>query len=785
MTLSEAIQEAGLLAPKEVIADGRIHRFKSEPKSNNKNGWYILFNNGDFEAGNFGCWKLGINEKYLSIDKNHFTDKQKQQHQQQLADAQRQIGTETDQRQAQAKQEAQKRFNQASTTINSHPYLDNKQLRVGSFKENAFNLRRDKNWHLLVPIYFNDEMVNTQFINAQSKKWFLTGGQVKACYHIIGDINHRLYICEGWATGASIHLAISEAVVVAFSASNLLAVAKYFKHKYPSLKIIIAADNDQHSKTNTGKENAINVAQTLNCDYVLPEFKDTDLKDKACSDFNDIHCLYGLDEVKHQLTQPPPISEPLNQFDSQGKKKAQATLLIDIAQNCQLFHNSEGKAFAQLNINNHQEVWAVDSVGFKDYLNQQYYQITNRGANSNALRDALDTIRAKAKYDDKEQAVYLRIAQINDKIYIDLCNRQWQVIEVSTSGYKILNKSPVMFWRSQGMQPLPKPKPNDNVELMKKYLNIKDTDFYLIVAWVLAALQAGAGAYPILILHGEQGTAKTTTARMLRELTDPHSYPISTRPRNEDDLTIMASNNRVIALDNLSGITRNMSDTLCGFATGTNQLTRKLYTNTDLVQLKLKCPVILNGIDDIATRGDLTSRSLIINLPSINQYKNQTKLWQDFKDDLPNIFGTLLNGLVSGLKNIACTPIDNAPRMADFAKWVSACTKAYNWNDEFIKAYRDNIGSNNQNLVDGSLFATTIIDLAHHQNHWKGTASDLLKELPDKLKISTPRGIKNQIKRYKPALTTAGVDINYHRSHGKNLISISKQISQSDITLSD
>src|SRR5215208_8066384 len=111
--------------------------------------------------------------------------------------------------------------------------------------------------------------------------------------------------------------------------------------------------------------------------------------------------------------------------------------------------------------------------------------------------------------------------------------------------------------------------------------------------------------------------AKSTTVRVLRALVDPAVEPLRALPKNERDLAIAAGNAWVLAFDNLSGIRDQLSDALCRLATGGGFATRILYTDDEEIIFSAKRPIILNGIDDIATRGDLQERSLLVSLPSI------------------------------------------------------------------------------------------------------------------------------------------------------------------------
>src|SRR5262249_25003092 len=148
------------------------------------------------------------------------------------------------------------------------------------------------------------------------------------------------------------------------------------------------------------------------------------------------------------------------------------------------------------------------------------------------------------------------------------------------------------------------------------FVNVAAEDWPLLVGWLLAALR-GRGPYPVLALHGEQGTAKTTTVRVLRELVDPNEVDVRAQPRDDRDLMLAARNGHVLAFDNLSHLPDWLSDAFCRIATGGGLATRALYSDFDETLFQAKRPLAMNGIAEIALSGDLLDRSLILYLPRI------------------------------------------------------------------------------------------------------------------------------------------------------------------------
>ncbi len=104
---------------------------------------------------------------------------------------------------------------------------------------------------------------------------------------------------------------------------------------------------------------------------------------------------------------------------------------------------------------------------------------------------------------------------------------------------------------------------------------------------------------------------------MLRALVDPNAAAIRSEPRDTRDLIIAATNGWVVALDNLSHVSPSLSDDLCRLATGGGFATRELYTDGEETIFDAQRPIILNGIEEVATRGDLLSRTIVVRLRTL------------------------------------------------------------------------------------------------------------------------------------------------------------------------
>ena len=196
-------------------------------------------------------------------------------------------------------------------------------------------------------------------------------------------------------------------------------------------------------------------------------------------------------------------------------------------------------------------------------------------------------------------------------------------VEINATGWRVVDKPPVRFRRPAGMLALPAPVAGGSVEALRSFLNVRsDSDFVLVVACVLAFLR-NRGPYPVIVLSGEQGSAKSTFSAILRALVDPNLAPLRALPREDRDLFIAANNGHVLAFDNVSGLPAWLCDTLCRLATGGGFATRQLCTDRDEVLFNDSRPVILNGIENIVTRPVLADRALLLTLEAIPEERRR------------------------------------------------------------------------------------------------------------------------------------------------------------------
>lgn len=261
-----ALADAGLVMVKpDVVADGRLHRFRVEgDKAGSLNGWYVLHGD-DRPFGAFGSWKTGQSHTWHPAREKPMTDAERRELQARMAAVKAARLAEEEQVRAEARARAAKLWERAKPASNSHPYLVRKQ--VGAFGV------RDLRGQLVVPLRDADGTLHSlQFIGPDGRKTFLTGGRKRACYHAIGRPVRVLCLAEGYATGATVYQATGHATAVAFDAGNLLPVAQALRAKFPGLELVVCADNDHATPGNPGLTAAAQAAQAVHAVLAYPRF---------------------------------------------------------------------------------------------------------------------------------------------------------------------------------------------------------------------------------------------------------------------------------------------------------------------------------------------------------------------------------------------------------------------------------------------------------------------------------------------------------------------------------
>ncbi len=299
----QEIERAGLL-PGEVAGDGTLQRCGTLDKPQSRDGWYTF--HGDHPAsGAFGNWRTGTSETWTATNGAPLAQAEKDKLKCRIEADRAAREKAQAERNAEAAAKAREILKAASPCPEDHAYLQKKGIPP------LGGVRVGQDGAMLLPLMdVCGRVQGLQRIFEDGNKRFLSGMKKAGHFGVIAGDKDRLFVVEGFATGASIHLATGGTVLVALDCGNLLAVARLAREKYPKREIIIAGDDDLRTKGNPGRTEATAAARAINAMVVFPLFADID---GAGSDFNDLMVAESIEVVKAQLAQAKAIdtqSEP-------------------------------------------------------------------------------------------------------------------------------------------------------------------------------------------------------------------------------------------------------------------------------------------------------------------------------------------------------------------------------------------------------------------------------------------------------------------------------------------
>jgi hypothetical protein len=234
----------------------------------------------------------------------------------------------------------------------------------------------------------------------------------------------------------------------------------------------------------------------------------------------------------------PPSNGESAANPSANKGPVQA--LLRLTETAGFFRSTDGRFCARVSVGGRPEIYPLRSPAFRDWLIDGYFRTFGEVPSDWSVRRALAALEAIARFEGGTPSIFLRVGHGGDgdgdgsAVYLDLADPSGQAVKIGPEGWSVIANPGVNFRRPYGHLPLPTPSREGSIELLRPYVNLTESDFRLLIVWMAAALRP-VGPYPVLALYGEHGTAKSTLARVIRLLIDPHARPLVAQPRNPDN----------------------------------------------------------------------------------------------------------------------------------------------------------------------------------------------------------------------------------------------------------
>ncbi|MBU4266949.1 MAG: bifunctional DNA primase/polymerase, partial [Candidatus Altiarchaeota archaeon] len=411
----------------------------------------------------------------------------------------------------------------------------------------------------------------------------------------------------------------------------------------------------------------------------------------------------------------------------------QSEVIIQLVRDkAEFFHNQYHEPYARISVEEHFEVWSLKSRQFKRWLSKILWEAKQEAAGSEATNVALNVLESIAYFDGPQIELQNRVVLINNEIYYDLTNEEWEAIRISADGWSIVRNPDSMFRRYAHQISQTRPGKSGDITKILKYLNLRNDDDKLLTLVYIVNCLVPDIPHLIPILHGPQGSAKSTYFKVIRSLVDPSSLLIITFPKDKNELVQKLSHHYCAFFDNVTKLSDWQSDTLCRASTGEGYSKRELYSDDEDVIYSYRRCVSLNGINIAAHKPDLLDRGMLIELERIPENRRMTEkeFWEKFNKDKPDILAGILDALSKAMKIKEGLKINRLPRMADVAEWGEAIAQAMGYGEYvFLQAYMRRLGEQNKETIEGHSIGPAIMDIMTERNEWEGTPTELLDEL--------------------------------------------------------
>ena len=482
------------------------------------------------------------------------------------------------------------------------------------------------------------------------------------------------------------------------------------------------------------------------------------------------------------------IAKKEKEEDEEGEKQTNAEKVLDAAtQNIQkLFVDEYQVPHAAISINGHLEVIALRSRRFRNWIAGTVYKESGVVIDSQTIKDIIGVLSFEAEFNNEEIKLDLRVAartENNSTVWpIDLTNKDWQFIAINGDGWNIISNT-IIFRRFPNQSPQVYPSreyPDDIFDKFMDLLNIEGENNRLLLKCYIVTMFIPEVPKVILMLHGEQGSAKTTLQELIKMMVDPSIVKTFAFPKDITEFIQQLSHSYVTYYDNISILRDWVSDLLCRAVTGSGFSKRVLYTDDDDFIYSLKRCVGFNGINLGATKADLLDRGLIIQLKRLSKdkWRKIDDIWKDFEVLRPQLLGYIFDLLVKVRKwKEQGQPLNlkGLSRMADSTEYgeiVSRCMG--NKEESFLNAYYKNVDLQIEEVLESSPLAIVVRDLVTCTDFSSETPTNLLNLLDLKaetLGINTknsswPKGasqLSRKLKELVTSLREIGIEVGWSK----------------------
>jgi hypothetical protein len=319
------------------------------------------------------------------------------------------------------------------------------------------------------------------------------------------------------------------------------------------------------------------------------------------------------------------------------------------------FRSPENRCYARVSVDDRHEIYRIDSAAFRDWLIEGCVSHQLKTPSDAMLRRVVSSVEIAATQSRNGAAVYLRVGGEGDDagstFYVDLGDASGRAVEIRADGWSVVDRSGVQFRRPEGILPLPVPSANGSIELLRPYVNLTESHFRRAIVWLAAALLP-CGPHPVLVIRGDEGSARSTLARVLKLLIDPHYRPILIDHESGADLVSTWLDTWLPAYDDVSLMSPWLSRSLSELVRGRSSTIETVHSARKLTSTLGDRPLILSGVDSITDQFRQGPLCIHLQLRPIlfDDRRGEREFWSSFQADYPRILAGILDVLTEGLQ---------------------------------------------------------------------------------------------------------------------------------------
>lgn len=330
-----------------------------------------------------------------------------------------------------------------------------------------------------------------------------------------------------------------------------------------------------------------------------PEDRNRYIRDTYNKPLDEISGISNLSEILFGLVGEEKTEAIISHFKQRrkmgrsGQSQAKKLVSLLLRQNPLLFHDERKTPYIRLQSSSSQNL-RLRSTEFRVMLAGLLWKEEEKVPGSEALASALNVLHHYSLIGPMVN-LHNRLAWHEGALWLDLSDGACRAVKITKESWTI-EKPPILFRRYVQQLPIQEPTRGGDPWKLLNYLNVCEGDRLISMSYI-GTLFIPDIPHAASMLHGPQGSTKTTLFMILRELLDPSAVDVLTLPRDERELIQVLDHNYLAYFDNVGSLPDWASDALCRATTGTGFSKRQLYTDDEDVIYRFIRPVGVNGIN--------------------------------------------------------------------------------------------------------------------------------------------------------------------------------------------